>query len=211
MGIALAAVLAPHLDAVIEARRGCRPRAPQPPCSSLIEEVVMARLTLRGRVETNDNGTAGHLWWQAVAATLLALALAALAVDLLREPGRYGDVRVRNPSEYTIAIEVAAPHAASQPIGSIAPFAEATFYDILDPGPVWVLRLTAQGRTEETTVQRPDTTAPVGTIDVPADVISRFRAAGVPANPCIRNDCPPQHRSSPAAASGDTATKGGRS
>jgi hypothetical protein len=114
-----------------------------------------------------------------------------ISVELLRAPSRYGDLQVRNPSQYSVVVELSAPRDGWLSIGSVPPFSRATFHDILDLGPVWVTRFRTQGRAEEITLPRPSTEPQAKTIELPAEIIARWHAAGVPASPCFRDDCPP--------------------
>jgi hypothetical protein len=126
-----------------------------------------------------------------VVAVVVGLAAVVVMVLVLRGPSRFGDLDVNNSSEYAVLVELSAPDDDGWiSIGSLEPYSSATFHDIIDPGPVWVVRFGAQGHHDVVTMPRPDRGSGNEGIDVPAGTIDRLRAAGAPPSPCLRSDCP---------------------
>jgi hypothetical protein len=133
-----------------------------------------------------------------IRASLVAVGVAVAVVSVVavflvvRGPPRFGDLAVKNSSEYAILVELSAPDDEGWiSVGSLEPYSSGTFHDIIDPGPVWVVRFGAQGYHDVVTMPRPDRGSGQEEIDVPAGTIDRLRGAGAPPSPCFRSDCPP--------------------
>ena len=136
-----------------------------------------------------------------VVAVGLTVVVVAFGLAMVREPARFGDLTVRNPSEYNIAVEVYTPDDDGRlPIGSVEPYSATTFHELLDRGPNWIVAFRAQGHTVEVEVTRADIRAAANQLDVPAETVERFRALALPASPCTRPDCP---SSTPRPRAGD--------
>jgi hypothetical protein len=131
------------------------------------------------------------LLWRVALIVLSGFALVAVAVFASQRPSRFGDLRIRNQSEYNVQLEVSAPNKEEWlPIGSLEPYSSRTTADILDSGPRWVVRFRTQGQSIDIAMTRPPQSGGNGSITVPSEAIDYFRSAGLRPSPCRRDDCP---------------------
>jgi len=131
------------------------------------------------------------LAWRVALIVLSGLALVAVAVFASQRPSRFGDLHIRNQSEYNVQLEVSAPNKDEWlPIGSLEPYSNRTTADILDPGPRWVVRVRTQGQSIDVPMTRPQQNGGNGSITVPPEAIDYFRSAGLRPSPCRRDGCP---------------------
>jgi hypothetical protein len=123
-------------------------------------------------------------------AMLLATAIAAIAALLLtqRAPTFVDGIAVSNPSDYQVRVEVrASADAAWSPLTTVDRGTDRVVPEVFDVGAQWTFRFVAQGvEAGEVQFARADLEAAGWSVVVPAAVIDRLHAAGVPASPCPR-------------------------
>jgi len=118
-----------------------------------------------------------------------AFVLWLMVAVVFRDPGFVDRVRIDNPTGYDIHVDIAERDAQSRlPLGVAGQRCTTEFQDVIDPGPTWVVRFTAQGRDAgELTVSRTELERDGWTVRVPDEVVDRLAAAGAPSTP--RHSC----------------------
>lgn len=121
-----------------------------------------------------------------VAAIILAAGAAAFGAPLLlRGPTFVAKISIVNPSEYDIQVEVSGDEGKSSMILTTAgQKATTAAVDVVDQGPSWVFRFSAQGRDGgELRITRAVLKQAGWTVGVPEAVIERLRQQGAPPSP----------------------------
>lgn len=121
-----------------------------------------------------------------VAAIILATGAAAFGGPLLlRGPTFIAKVSLVNPSEYDIHVEVSGDEGTSwMSLTTANQRATTDQVDVIDQGPSWVFRFSAQGRDGgELRIARAALKQGGWTVDVPEAVIERLRQQGAPPSP----------------------------
>src|SRR3954447_15912750 len=98
---------------------------------------------LRSPVRQRSHRVSGLL----AAVVLGVLALVAVNVTLFRDPTFIDTVRVDNPTDYVIHIELGTPESGSRlPLGAAVQSCTSDFHAVIDQGATWVVSLRTQGR-----------------------------------------------------------------
>jgi hypothetical protein len=120
-----------------------------------------------------------------LAAALLVAVVGLLATAVLDEPARVDQVRVDNPSEYDINVDVRPVDSPGRLLlGRAVQECTTPFHLVVDQGPTWVVRFSAQGVDGgEVTLDRAQLERDGWTIRVPQTVIDGLRESGAPAPP----------------------------
>lgn len=136
--------------------------------------------------DTDQRG-GGHRrrWWGLAAAVLSAGLAVGLGSALLGGPAFVERVSVVNDSPYDIHVEVTGEERAGWLSVTTADHgATGLGLEVIDQGPIWIFRFTAQGRGGgELRVLRGDLQQAGWTIEVPDAVIDRLRQAGATPTP----------------------------
>lgn len=124
--------------------------------------------------------------WPLLAILVLAMAaVATLGPLLLRGPTFIAEVKILNPSEYDIHVEVSGGQADGWlPVTTADSGATTMAVDVVDQGANWIFRFSAQGRHGgELRTTRSDLKQAGWSIEIPDDVIGRLRQEGAPPSP----------------------------
>ena len=125
-------------------------------------------------------------WWPLLVILVLAMAaVAALGPLLLRGPTFIAEMKIVNPSEYDIHVEVSGGKGDGWLPVTTADRGETTVvFDLVDQGAEWVFRFSAQGRHGgELRTTRSDLKQAGWSIEIPDEVIGRLRREGAPPSP----------------------------
>ncbi len=120
------------------------------------------------------------------AIVLIALGLALLVlVTRAFTPGHFVPrVHVQNDSPYAIDLSVATPARDGwTPVGTAQPGRITTFEDVYDQGGTWIFRFELLSQRSEVTMTRADLRRANWNIKVPAQLVDKLRAIGVPPSP----------------------------
>jgi hypothetical protein len=101
------------------------------------------------------------------------------------DPSFVDTVRIDNPTDYNIHVEIGTPESGSRlPLGAVVQRCVTEFHTVLDQGDTWMVSLRTQGRDAgELTVARDDIARDGWTIHIPASMSDRLHAGTVPTPP----------------------------
>ena len=120
-----------------------------------------------------------------LAAVLLVAGMWLLGSFVLTDPARIDEIRIDNPSEYDINVDVRPVDAPGRLLlGRAVQECTTSFHLVVDQGSTWVIHFAAQGHDGgEVTVDRVQLERDGWTVRIPAGVIDGLREAGAPAPP----------------------------
>src|SRR4051794_32420521 len=123
---------------------------------------------LRPTVQQRSSRVSGLL----AAVVLGVAAIVAVNFTLFKDPTFVETIRVDNPTDYVIHIEVGTPESGSRlPLGAAVQNCVSDFHTVIDQGSTWVVSLRTQGRAAgDLTVTRDQLAHDNWTIRLPASL-----------------------------------------
>jgi hypothetical protein len=124
-------------------------------------------------------------WWWPVIVVAALVALVATTRLTGTSPATVDSLTVVNRGRYDLAVAATgASRDGRTPIGTVAAGATKEFRDVIDQGPHWVIRFSAQGEDGgEVAVDRATLASAGWRVVVPSAVDARLRDAGAPPSP----------------------------
>ena len=121
--------------------------------------------------------------WCAAGVAVLVVAFT-VVTDVVTGPATVDRLTVVNPTPYTLTVEVAgADQGGWLPITTVAKQSRSVVREVSDQGDTWVFRVRGQGADGGTFARaHTDLAASDWTVEIPAEVTQRLRAAGAPPN-----------------------------
>ena len=135
--------------------------------------------------EANEGRRNANLkpWW--IAAAVAAAGLAAwFGPILLRGPAFVERITFVNRGPYDIHVEASGDRKTWTSVTTADRDSTSVGLQVIDQGPIWIFRFTAQGRDGgEVSTTRDDLRRARWTIEIPEAVTNRLRDAGAPPTP----------------------------
>jgi hypothetical protein len=125
----------------------------------------------------------GRLRWIVHNDIVAVAAAGAVAVGVgfafLRSPDTIDTISVTNPTDYDIRVEVRGAEGGWMPMSTAQRDTTTVVDDVIDQGPAWTIRFTAQGQQAgQLEIRRPALEAAGWEIEVPASTEEVLRDAG---------------------------------